>query len=422
MEFKKEVLENKKVKLTIELNAEEWGKYLTQSFEKNKGKFNVQGFRAGKAPRNVIERTYGKLVFADDALDFAFDASYRQYIEENKDFDPVGKPQANVEKLTEDSVTLSITTDVKPEVKLGAYTGLGVELKAVEVSEEEVLEEIKKAQEKSARLVENHDDIQKGDSVTFDFSGSVDGVKFDGGTAEDFELEIGSGQFIPGFEDQMIGLKKGEQKDITVTFPEDYGAKDLAGKEAVFALNIKNIRTKELPELNDEFASNISEFETLEEYKADVKKQITARKEEQNKQEYETKLIEAAVKNAEVEIPESMVEEQIDNYIHNFEHQLMHQGLKLQDYLMYLGTTEEKLREERKEDAKETVKTQLVFDAIIEKENLKVEDADIDEVIKERAEKAGKTVEEMKKALNQNVLMQIANNIIVNKVIETLKK
>lgn len=422
MNYTKELLDGKKVKFQITLDKEEWNKELEHAYEHTKAKYKVQGFRPGKAPRKVIEQAYGKYVFVDEALNNSFYKYYNEVLDKESELEIVGEPRIDVKKVDDDGVILEIENDLKPEVKLGAYTNLGIEKETAKVSAQEVNNELKAMQEKSARLVEVDRKIKKGDTVKFDFTGKLNGVAFDGGSAKDFELEIGSGQFVPGFEDQMVGIKKGETKDLKITFPEDYSAKELAGKETIFEVTIHEIREKQLPELDDEFAKNVSEFDTLEEYKKDLKKHLLEDKKKQIENNYEDKLIETVVNNAEVEIPESMINEQVDMFIHDFEHRLAHQGLKFEDYLKFTGSNMEDFKKSKKDDAKQAVKSRLVLEEIVKKEKLTAEKDEIEAKIAEIAKNTGKEVDEFKKTLDEHKLNHIVNDIVIDKILKVIKK
>ena len=421
MEYTKEVLADKRVKLTIKITAEEWEQALQKAYENTKGKYRVQGFRAGKAPRKVIEREYGDTVFFDDALNDSFYKYYDEVIKKEK-LDIVGDPSVSVDKIETSGVTMTITTAVYPEVKLGAYTGLTIEKEAVKVTAAEVNGAIKDMQEKAGRMVKVERPAKNGDTVIIDFVGKKDGVAFQGGEAKGYELVLGTGAFIPGFEDQLVGTKEGEEKNIDVTFPQDYPAEDLAGKPCVFEIKVNEVREKILPELDDEFAKNVSEFDTLEDYKKSVKEQIKKEKEQKAEQMAEEKLLETITENSVVEIPQVMIEEQADAFIHDFEHRLAHQGLTLDGYLEYMNTTVEKLKASRMEDAKKTVKTRLVLDAILKKENITLEKEEVEKAIEEEAKYHGLTVEEFKKNVHDHVINDIANNIVMTKLFDFLKK
>jgi trigger factor len=421
MKYTKEVLKNKHIQFEVELDANEWEHTVSHAYEHEKGKYNIQGFRKGKAPRHLIEKMYGEAVFYDHALEHAFYDSYGEILQKEKDIEPIANPHLDVKKMDKTGVILVIDVEVKPEVKLGDYKGVTIEKETIKVSKDEIKAELMLAQDKASRLVEVEREIKVGDTVTFDFSGSVDGVKFDGGTAENFDLEIGSGQFIPGFEEQMVGLKKGEVKNLEVTFPENYHAENLKGKKSVFEVKIHTIREKQMPELNDELAQNMSEFNTLKEWEDSIKAELKAKKENDAKLQAESALIDKIVENAQVEAPEVMVEQQIDAFIKDFEYRLMYQGLKLDDYLTMMGTTKEDLRKDRREDAIKTVKTRLVLEQIIKQEKIDVSKEEFDAKIKELSTKANKSVKEYEKSLNEHQLEHIANDIVVNKLLDFLR-
>lgn len=421
MEYTKEILADKKAKLTVKMTAEEWQDALQKAYEKTKGKYRVQGFRNGKAPRKVIEKEYGDTVFFDEALNESFYNFYNEIIEKEK-LEVVGDPRVNVEKIESSGVTFTITTALYPEVKLGAYTGLEIEKEEVKVSVAEVNGAIKDMQEKAARMVKVDREAKNGDTVIIDFVGKKDGVAFDGGTGKGYELKLGSGTFIPGFEDQLVGAKAGEDRNVNVTFPADYPAEDLAGKPCVFEVKVHEVREKVLPELDDKFAQNVSEFDTLEEYKKSVKEQLTKQKQQKADSEAEEKLLQMITDNATVDIPQAMVEEQADEFIHQFAHRLEHQGLNLDDYLKYMNTTYEDLRKSRMEDAKKTAKTRVVLDAILKKENITLEREEVEKELEKHAQLNGVSVEEFKKTVHDHVITDIANNIVINKLLDFLRK
>lgn len=421
MKYTKEVLKNKKVKFEIELTKEEWAHAVEHAYEHEKGKYNIQGFRKGKAPRHLIEKMYGEGVFFEHALEHAFYDYYDEVLEKEQDIEPIANPSLDIKKMDKDTLIMLVEVEVKPEVVLGEYKGLTIEKSANTVSKEEIQAELLLAQEKASRLVEVDREIKNGDMVTFDFSGSVDGVKFDGGTAENYELEIGSGQFIPGFEEQMLGMKKEEEKNLKVKFPENYHAENLKGKEAVFAVKIHKISEKQLPELNDELAQNMSEFETLKEWEAEIKKELKAKKQTQIDIQAENDLINKIVENAKVEAPEVMVEEQIDAYLKEFEYRLMYQGLKLDDYLQMMNMDIETIRKDRREDAIKTVKTKLVLEQIIKAEKLDITKEEFDAKMHELSTNANKSVKEYEKTLNEHQVEHIINDLMVNKLLELLR-
>lgn len=420
MNYTKE-LTSKDVKFEITLSKEEWQTEIDHVYEHMKGKFKVEGFRNGKAPRKVIEKQYGEAVFYDEALNHCFYEYYEEVLSNEKDVEIIGNPRVDIKKIDSDGLILVVTQALKPEVKLGQYKDLELEKPEIKVSAKEVNDELKKIQEKSARMVKVEREVKNGDTAVIDFSGSVNGKKFDGGTAKDYELVIGSGSFIPGFEEQIIGMKAGETKNITVKFPEEYPAEELKGKDSVFEIVLHEVREKVLPSLDDEFAKNISEFDTLDEYKKDLKKQLLKDKQQNANYKLEEKMIETITNNAEVEIPEIMVDEQVNEFINDFEHRLSHQGLKLADYLSYTGQTIDELKKSRHDDALKTCKTRLVLGEIIKAEKITVEDADLEQGIALHASYMGQTVEEFKKNIDEHELSHIANEVLINKLMKFLK-
>lgn len=421
MEYTKEILADKQVKLTIKLTAEEWKNALTEAYEETKGKYRVEGFRAGKAPRKVIEKAYGDTVFFDEALN---DSAYKYYNEVlgKEKLETVGNPKMDVEKIDDSGVTLSITTAVYPEIKLGDYKGLKIEKEAVKVAEAEINGSIKAMQEKSARMVKVERVAKNGDTVIIDFVGKKDGVAFDGGTAKGYELVLGSGSFIPGFEEGLVGVKAGDKKVLDVKFPAEYPAKELADKPCTFEVECHEVREKVLPKLDDEFAKNVSEFDTLADYKKSVEDDLKKQKELKAEQEVEQKLLEKIADNAVVDIPQVMIDDQADEFIHDFSDRLASQGLKLDDYVKYMNTTVDALKKQRMEDAKKTVKTRLVLEAIIKQEKIGLEKAEVDAEVEKLAKQNGVKIEDFKKTLNEQLLGQIANNIVITKLLDFLKK
>ncbi len=412
------------VKINFSLTAEEWETALDKAYKKNKNKFNVPGFRKGHATRKMIEKLYGAGVFFDEAFNETFYESYTTALNEHEEIFPVDDPKVDIDDINADGVTFHAIVTVKPEVVLGAYTGIKVEKVEYNVTEEDVQAEISRAQKQAARKVEVTDRaVKEGDIVNLDYSGSVDGIKFDGGTASNQELIIGSHSFIPGFEEQMIGMTIGETKDLHVGFPKEYHAADLAGKDAVFTVTVNKISVEELPELNDEFAKDVSKFDTLADYKADVEKRLTEERNKRADNENENALIEAVTANAEVEIPQCMVERQIDYLVQDMEYRLMYmyQGMKLEDYLKYTGSSMEELRKSREDEAKKGVKTRLALEAIIKKEGLDVTDEDVDAEMTKVAENVGKTLDEYKATVDERQLSYMKNDILMKKLIEFLK-
>lgn len=423
MKYTKKQLKDKRVQIDLVLDAKEWEEAVENAYQKNKAKYSVQGFRKGKTPRKVLEKTYGISLFYDDAIDGCFYRYYFEVLSKEKTLEPVAMPEISITKVGAEGLEMTLTITVKPEVELGEYKGLTIEKKEVKVTKAEVDHELEHMREHRVKFVEVEREIKQGDTATIDFSGSVDGVKFDGGTATDFDLEIGSHSFIDNFEDQLIGLKKGDKKDVKVTFPKEYHEPSLSGKPSVFEVVIKSVKEKQYPELNDAFASEVSEFETLKDLTADTKKKLTETKKKQQETESENKLIDMIVDGAKVEVPEVMVEQQVDDYIKDFEYRLSYQGLNLDGYLKYANTTLDELKKSRREDAKKTVKTRLVLEKIIANEKITVTDKDLEEKFNENAKDGKKkSVEEIKKTLGQEQLNYFENSLLLNKLMSFLKK
>ena len=416
--------EKKDGKLTVEfsLNEKEWETEVEKAYQKNKGKYKLAGFRQGKIPRKILEKNYGEFLFYEDALNSVCDESFFEFLEKEKDVQPVAYPEISVKSLKKEGVEWVAVITLVPEVTLGKYDGLKVSKKKVSVTEKEVNERIKSLQEKQARYVDITDRAAKeGDLVNIDFAGSMNGVLFEGGSAKDFELELGSHSFIAGFEEQVAGMKIDEQKDINVTFPTEYHAKELAGKPAVFAVKLLSIREKQLPKIDDKFAADVSEFNTLEELKNDTKSKIEAEKEQEAENELNNDLVDAVVKASQVEVPKIMVTNQIDRAIEDTKRSLASQGLTYEMYLAYIGKTDEEFRKSREEDTEKQIKTSLVLSEIVKKEEIKATDAEVDAKLEELADKMKKTVKELKKTMTPSQRDVLENNIISDKVIKLLK-
>ena len=408
-----------KVKVTIEITAEEFAAALQQAYLKNRGKFNIQGFRKGKAPRPVIESHYGEGIFYEEAFEIAFPESYTKAVD-SLDIVPVSRPELDVTAIGKDGVTYTAEVFVKPEVKLGEYKGVKVPKVEFEVTDEQVDAEIAQTADRNARWVEVDREAQDKDKVIIDYSGSVDGVKFEGGTAENQALDLGSGTFIPGFEEQIIGMKKDEEKDITVTFPEDYRATELAGKEAVFHIVLREVKQKEVPELNDDFAQDVSEFDTFAEYRQSVVEKLTHAAEHRAEHETEDAVLAAVVKNAEIDLPECMIENQIDHQLQQLEYSMMYQGIRLADYLSMTGMKMEDVRAQYKDSAEASVRTQLVVEAVMKAEKIEATEEQVDEALAKRAERAKKDVEEYKKNIREEELSYIKENLAYDNTVRFL--
>lgn len=416
-----ERLEKSQVKFNYTATAEEYAVAVDTVYNKTKHKYNVPGFRKGHAPKKVIEGIYGVGVFMNDAINQLIDDSIEE-LEKSDEYELVAFGSVEDVDIKEDgSVVYSLIMVVKPDVTLGEYKNLDVKKAEVKVGAEQIDEYVKREQQKQARIIDADKTAEKGDLVLIDYCGTVDGEKFEGGTASDYELELGSNTFIPGFEDQLIGTKAGEQKDVKVTFPEKYHAENLAGKEATFTCTIKAVRVKELPEINDEFAKEVSEFDTLAEYKADVEKKLLADETKKAEREYEDSLVEKIVDGSTVEIPDAMLKQEADEMIRDMEYRLAYQGMRMEDYLKYLGMTREQLADEYKPQAEKTVKARLVMSEIVKVENIGIEDKDIDERLQKMADESSKTVEEIRKSMHKEDINYIVNSIMSEKLLSKIK-
>jgi len=422
MSYTVEKLEKSQVKLSFTIDAPTFESAIEKAYQKTKGKFAIGGFRKGHAPRKVIEGIYGKEVFFEDAMDVVIPDAYGEALDNEKSFEVVAHPELENFDFAEDGgAKFVLVVTVKPEVKLGAYKGLEVEKEVAEVSEEQIAAEIELARDKQARMIDANRPAQNGDSLTIDFSGSVDGEKFDGGTAEGYDIVLGSGSFIPGFEEQLVGTVVGDEKDVTVKFPEDYHAENLKGKDSVFACKVHAIKSKELPAVDDEFVKEISEFDTLDEYKADIERKLKEDAEKSSDQKYENDVIEKIVTGSEVEIPDAMIEMEIEDMIGEFEYRLSCQGIKLEDYLKYMKMTVDNLKEQYKEQAEKSAKSRLVMEQIIKAEDIKISDEDMNVKIAKLAENAGKEADEFRKTLKREQIDYLVNQILSEKLIDTLK-
>ena len=407
----------------IKFDGEEWKNALQSAYMKARGKFAINGFRKGKAPRNVIENMYGKGVFFEDALNLLFSENYGKILDKCAEkFTVVGEPEVSVDKLEDEGVTMVATVPVKPEVKISSYKGMKIKEFAYNVTEEELNAEIARVQDRNARKVTVADRAaQLGDIANIDFVGTVDGVKFDGGEAEGFDLTLGSGQFIPGFEDQVVGMNIGETKDVNVTFPENYQAEALRGKAAVFAVKLNALQAKELPELTDEFIKDATGTATVEEYKAKTMERLQKQADRRANDATENSILEAIAANAEAEIPQAMIESEINGLVQKFEYQLMYQGLKLQDYLEFLKISVADFRKNYEEQAKKNVMSQLIISQIIKEEKIEATEEEINAKIAEQAASVGKEAEEYKKTMDPRQFNYIASDIVITKLFNFLK-
>ncbi|HLS10152.1 trigger factor [Lentibacillus sp.] len=390
--------------LTFEVSAEEFDKALDQAFKKVVKDVQIPGFRKGKVPRKIFESRFGVESLYQDAVDIVLPDAYTKAVEETE-IEPIEQPEVDIEQIEKGKdLIFKATVNVKPEVTLGEYKGLEVEEQTVEVTDEDVEHEIEHQREHHAELiVKEEGNVEEGDTVVMDFEGFIDGEAFEGGKGEDYSLEIGSGQFIPGFEEELIGKTAGEETEINVTFPEDYHAEHLAGKDAVFTVKIHDIKTKELPELDDEFAKDVDEeVETLDELKEKTKENLQNQREQEAENEQRETLIEKASDNAEVDIPDAMVETELDRMLQEFEQRLQMQGMTLDMYYQFSGQDKDDLKEQMREDAGKRVKTNLTLEAIYYAENLEVTDEDVEEELNNMASMYGTDAEQLKQMLGGN--------------------
>lgn len=408
MSAKMEQVEKNKVKLTIEVDAMTFDEAMGKAYAKNKGRFAVQGFRKGKAPRHMIERMYGENVFYEDAISFACPPAYEKAVEE-LGLDPVDRPEIDVDQISAGTpLVFTATVTVKPEVVLGQYLGLSVEKESVLVTDEEVEKELERIRERNSRLITVEDrPVRNGDNLTIDFEGYSDGIAFEGGTGKDYSLIIGSGSFIPGFEEQLIGVELQTETEVNVVFPEDYHSTELAGKTAVFTVTVNEIKYREMPELDDEFAKDVSEFDTLDDYKADIRKNLTTRAAEGSERKYEEEVLKAAAENMSVEIPDAMVETQLNGMLRQFDMNLRYQGMDLKKYMSMMGMEEEQLRADFRDNAKENVKTQLLLEAVVKAEAIEATDEMVEAELSDMAKQYSQTVEEIRAQLQEHDMEHI---------------
>lgn len=423
MKYTTKAAEKSTMKITMKFDADEWKDALNKAYVKTKGRYSVNGFRKGKAPRNVIEHAYGKGVFFEDALNVLFSENYGTVLDkEEKKFTAVGDPELSVDDLSDDGVTLVAVTPVRPEVKIGSYKGMKIKEFAYNVEDADVDKEIERLLDRNARKIEVSDrPCQNGDTVNIDFVGTIDGVKFDGGEAAGFDLTLGSGQFIPGFEDQVVGMNVGESRDVNVRFPENYQAEELKGKDAVFAVKLNSVKGKELPELTDAFIKDATGSETIEDYKAKTKERLQQQADKNSLDATENSILDAISATAEAEIPQAMIEREIDGLVQKFEYQLMYQGLKLQDYLDFIKTTKEEFRKNYEEQAKKNVLNQLVISQIIKDEKIEATDEEVEAKVAEQAASVDKSAEEYKKGMDPRQYDYIKSDIIITKLFDFLK-
>lgn len=421
MSLQVEKMEKNMAKLTIEVSAEELEKALNGAYNKQKNKISVPGFRKGKVPRQMIEKMYGPEIFYDDAANALIPDAYSKAYDESG-LDIVSQPNVDVVQI-EKGKPFIFTAEValKPEVTLGEYKGLKVDKISNRVTQKEIEEKLKEEQEKNARTITVEGrPVQDKDEIILDFEGFVDGVAFEGGKGENYPLVIGSGSFIPGFEEQLVGVNPEEEVEVKVTFPEEYQAEELKGKDAVFKCTVHEIKAKELPELDDEFASEVSEFDTLDEYKADIKEKIKEKKISEGKSKQEDQAVEQAIENAQMEIPEAMIDTQARQMANDFSQRIQQQGLTLEQYFQFTGMTAEKMLEELKPQAVKRIQTRLVLEAIAAAENIEVSDERLDEELQKMADAYKMEVDKLKEFMGENEKKQMKEDIAVQEAVTFL--
>lgn len=418
MSLQVEKLEKNMAKLTIEVSADEFSKAVEEAYQKNRGKISVPGFRKGKVPKNMIEQMYGKAVFYEDAANALIPGAYEKALEECEET-IVSSPKINVTQIEEGKAFI-FTAEValKPEVTLGTYKGVEVDKIEISVTDEEVEADLKQQQENNSRVVTVERPVADGDIAVIDYEGFADGVAFDGGKGEDYSLTIGSHSFIDNFEEQLIGKNAGEECEVNVTFPEEYHAKELAGKPAVFKVTVKEVKEKQLPELNDEFAGEVSEFETLDAYKEDIRKKLTEKKEAEAKNEKEDAVITAVIENAQMEIPEAMVETQQRQIVDEFAQRLQMQGLSMEQYFQFTGLSYQHMLEQVKPQAERKIKSRLVLEAVVAAENIVATEEDYEEEIKRMAEGYRMEADKIKELMGEQGKKQIMEDLAVRKAAE----
>ena len=421
MSLQVEKLEKNMAKLTIEVSAEDLDKAMEKAYQKQKSRISLPGFRKGKAPRKMIESMYGKGVFMEDAVNSLVPQEYTKALGEC-DLEIVSQPEINVTQM-EPGKALIFTADVavKPEVTLGDYKGVEVPKSEITVTDEEVDAEVKKEQDKNARTVAVEDRAAaNGDITTIDFEGFVDGVAFEGGKGTDYALTLGSGTFIPGFEDQLVGANTGDHVEVKVTFPEEYQAKELAGKEAVFQCDVKKIETNEVPELDDEFAKDVSEFDTLAEYKEDVKKKLTEKKEKEARTAKENAAVDKAIENAQMDIPELMTKTECRQMMDDFSRRMQQQGLSMEQYFQFTGQSMDKMMEDMKPQALKRIQTRLVLEKVAEAENIQPSEEEITEEIQKMADAYKMEADKIREAIGESGLEQMKKDMAVQKAVTVI--
>ena len=423
MSVQVENLEHNMAKLTIEVDAAEFDAACKKVYNRKKGSFNLPGFRKGKVPMNMIEKVYGAGVFYEDAANAIMPKAYADALEETK-LDVVSSPEVDVTQIGKgQNFIFTVSVAVKPEVALGQYKGLEVEKDAVEVTDEEVDAKLKEAQEQNAREITVEDrPVKEGDIITLNYAGTIDGVPFDGGTAESQKLEIGSHSFIDTFEDQLVGLNIGDEKDVEVTFPEEYHEPSLSGKPATFHVKVLGITEKQLPEIDDDFAQDTTEFDSLAEYKDDIKAKLLEEKEEAAKNAMENALVEKAVENAQMDIPDAMIDSQVDQMVQEFQQRVSYQGISFEQYLQFTGQTLDAMKESMRPEAVRRIQSSLVLEAIVAAENIEASDEDLEKEFERMASMYQMDVEQIKSFMQDSQKENMKSDIAIQKAVDFLRE
>ena len=421
MSLQVEKLEKNMAKLTVEVPAEQFEAALKTSFQKNKNRFTVPGFRKGKAPQSMVEKLYGVGVLYEDAVNAAIDDTYGDAMDESG-LDIVSRPEISVEQVEKGKAFIyTALVAVKPEVTLGEYKGIEVPKAKPEVTDEDVEAELKKVQEQNSRLVAVEDrPVADGDQIIIDFAGFIDGEAFEGGTAEDYPLTIGSHSFIDTFEEQLIGKNIGEEAEVNVTFPAEYHAAELAGKPALFKVTVKEIKVKELPALDDEFAGEVSEFETMDAYKADIRAKLADKKQKEATTENENNVVEKVVENASMEIPEAMIEEQVREMLNDYARRMQSQGISLEQYMQFTGMTVDSMKEQMRPQAEKRIRTRLVLEAVVAAENIEASDEAVENEIKQMAETYKMEADKVKEIMGEHGLKQMKEDMAEQEAVDFL--
>lgn len=414
--------ENGIVEATIQLDIQEWNESVEKAYQKNKAKYTVQGFRKGHAPRNVIEKTYGQGVFMQDALDDVFYMAYSQILREHEDVKPYQAPKMDIKKMDDKGIEIVLEIPSTPQFTLAEYKGLEFKKSEVKVNDEQVNQAIERELMRGSRLVDSNKPVKNDDTVTLDFEGFIDGKAFEGGKAEKYQLKIGSHSFIDTFEDQLIGLNIGDEKDVNVTFPTEYHQADLAGKPAVFKVKIHNIRERIMPELNEEFVQNSSEFNTVEEYTNSIRERLTKQAQDNAEIEVDNRMLDTIVDNTQLSLPDAMVDAEADRMIRGMEAQLSYYGMTLEGYATQMGKTVNEIKADQRIMAERQVKGRLVLEKLIRTENIDINEADIDARVAEISATQGVSVEEYKKNIGDNGINQLANELLMKKLLDFLRQ